>query len=600
MKPLLRAAAALLLLPLLPAGGPAAADEGTWTSVRSPNFTVFSNAGGAATEQAAADLERLRSFLVDLAPRGRFDAEVPYRIYLFDDPRSLARFHPRGDGSAERGAAGLLVPHDHGVYGLAVWATDGGLASRFLFKQYVLWVLGQNLPEAPDWLSQGVAEFYSTFSVEDGKARVGLPVREHALFLAQPAETMAGKPRLEESGKTLFELQGDAQPLSWALVHYLLLGNLETRSAMPAYLRRLVSGEDPDAAYHASFGASLAEVRARLRAYVAGDRFRYLEIPAADLPSFELRSQPLSAAEVEYRLGDLLAHVAPRRRAAAEARFRRALELDPEHGPARAGLGWLAAEAGDPEAALAAYEVAAKHAPDDFLVRYLYADGLLSSLGRGRPEGEEELATLRRAQTELRRAVGINPDDPAAWERLGLALSLEPEASREAVDALERALELRPGRSDLAVNLLLAYARLRDVEGADRVMAELRQRGADPETLTRAQEIRLRLRLHEANLLARQDRLDDAVAVLARVLAETADPSLAELAAAQLQRVSRVAEHNRYAASYQEAVRLIAAGDPRAGEAVETLQAAARPGLQTAAAAELAARWRRTSQETDP
>jgi len=573
----------------------ARAQEAGWAVAETPHFSLYGDIGTAAVMKAATDLEHLRSTLFEIAPRGRFHASVPFRVYLFRDSHDLAAYAPTsGPGGAAD--AGFLVPHEHGVYGGVLWASEGGEASRFLYKQYVLWVLHANLPELPAWLHQGLAEYYSSFRIKGDEAQLGLPVREHLNYLRffVPVQESEDEREDAEERSALDRVQIHAR--AWALVHYLVLGSEETRRELLIYVRRVVGGGDPDATFEEVFGASRSEVEERLPEYLAQGTMKYVRLKLSTLETPDVHGAPLPAAEREYRLADLLLHARPEAASLAREHLANALALDPEHGPAHAALGWLAARSGDPDAALREYRKAQQLAGDDFLIEYLLGDCLLASLGHRRPESAEELATLRSAEEALLRSTELNPAFPGAWERLGYAYNLEPKGVADAVAALERAIELSPSRMDVALNLLLAYARVHDVKAADALLAQLSSRGADEATLARAREVRLRLALYEVNLLLRHDALDDAVALLAKIRAATKDPALAELADGQLQRVARAEAHNRYAALYQTAAELIKAGDEGAGEALHALQAAARPGLQTSAAADLAERWHRQQQ----
>lgn len=566
------------------AAGTDAPPPAAWWRAESPDFTLFTDAGPDAGRQAAENLQQLRGFLLEIAPSGRFESPAPFRVYLFDDTEELVRFQPRGGTGA-----GFVVPGAFGVTGAAIWVDDGGNPGRFLYKQYLHWVLHENLPELPEWFRQGLAEYYATFRVEDGEAKVGLPVEDHVRWL----RASLGGAQLRLVDQELGAEGTAFHPVSWALVHYLVVGNDQTRPRVVDWVRRVVAGDDPTAAFQDVFGESREAMVARLRGYVLGDRFRYLRVPVSSLALPQVVMDGMTPAEVEYRLGELLLLTADgfqRRIDAAEARFRRALELAPGQPGATAALGRLAAERGDAEEALAAYEKAVAAGGDDFLLQYLLGDALVASLQRRRPATDEERATLERAIAALRRTTELAPDLAAGWERLGFALNLQPRASDEAVTALVRALGLAPDRPDVVLNLLLAHARLGQADAVEGLTLRLAALGADAQTLRGARETRLRLLLHEAEALAREDRLDDAVALLARVRAETTDPSLAETAAAQLQLVARAAQHNRYAELYQRAAERLAAGDPAAREVLAELAATARPGVQTEAVAALAAR----------
>lgn len=582
----------LVLTALLAAAAPVAAGaaEADWAVAETAHFHLYTDAGPEVAERAAGDLLRLRGALAEIAPRGRFDEVLPMHLYLFTDLGGFLREEPRGPTP---GTAGFLVPTEHSVYGGAQWA-EKGESSRFLYKQYLLWVLNENLPQLPGWLTQGLAELYGTFRIVDGTAHIGLPVREHLFYLTGLNDSLLV---IGEDGETGAKPAETFHPVSWALVHYLLLGNEEMRPKVVPYVHRVVvDGADPEAAFLGTFGASRAEVTGRLRDYANREQFSYIQRPLAELAAREVEVSRLGEADVAYHLGDLLAHALPERRDEAAASFRRALAVDPEHARATGGLGWLAEQEGDLPAAIAAYARAVAGRPDDVRLQVLYGDALLTSLGQGRPSGEEELATLGTATAALRRATELEPDLAFAWERLGFALNLTAEGDAEAVAALERARSLLPRREDVALNLLLAYARVGDVAGAEALIEQLHN-SASEETLERAHQVRLQLALQEANLLLRRGELDDAVAVLSQVRAEAADPRLAELAASQLALAVWAAQHNRFAELYAQASRQVAAGDPAAGETIERLSAAAKAGRQEKAALALEERWRKMGRE---
>ncbi len=575
----------------------APAEQRPWVRAATEHFTFYSAADPGQVAAVAADLERLRSVLVQIAPRARFDGEVPIRLYLFDREADLAPFRPvRGaagsGGSAVGEPVGYLAPHEHGVYGAVLIADSRTRASRYAYKQYLHWVLAANLPELPHWFRQGLAELYSTFEVEGGEAHLGLPVAEHVRWLRERArgEGVAAV-RIGFQVIDLDPEQAAFFPVAWATVHYLALGSDADRRRLPVYVRKVVEGADPEHAFRDAFGRARAEVEAEVGAYVDGSSFRYLRVPLASLPEPRVEVAAMAPAEVEYRLGDLLAHAVPEARDRAAARFRAALALDPGHGLAHAGLGWLAEQAGDLEGAIAEYRQAVERAPDDYLIQHLYGDRLLAGLGRRRPESEEEQAALRRAQAALRRATELAPRYPESWARLGYALNLEPEASVEAVAALERAAALLPARMDVAYNLLLAYARAGDAAAADALIASMPARGAHEDTLARACEIRLQLAFAEVNALTRGDRLEEAAELLAWIRATTRDAGTAERAGTQLDLVARAARHNRFTELFQRLDDQLAAGDAAAARGtLAELRALAKPGRQSEVVEALAAR----------
>lgn len=611
-----------------------AIDTAGWNRAESANFTVYTNVGGDAARRAALNLEALRHYLVEIAPAGRFEADVPFHMYLFTDPVSLAPFLAGGDASS----SGVLVPTDDAVYGATVWAERGG-ASRFISKQYIAWVLSERLPELPHWFHRGLTDFYSTFEIASGEAHLGKPVPRHLAALRRAAlsrrnaeadrlakqaarktesdtesppvdgtaEDEAEEAELERRSIMVFsesrpnelvetgsEIVAVVNPADWALVHYLLLGSDDMRPRVRPYLSAVTAGADPETAFRESFGVEREDLAQALEDYVLQDHHRFVRIPLTGEGVLQVSVEAMSTAEVHHRLGVLHLHSGgsgdATALAAADERFQSALAADRGHALARAGLAELAARRGDLTAAIAGYQAAVQGRPEDGRLLYRLGDARLKSLGGRRPQADGPKRALEAAVTDLRRATELVPDFPSAWERLGYALTLTPQPTHEAVTALERAAELRPGRIDVIYNLLLARARVADRLGVGEAMARLRQLGADPATLARGREIELRLMLHQGNALVRSERLDDAVALFAQVMTETKDEALADAASHQLEFIATVTQRNLYASLYQRASGLIDAGEPEAAKTVQELLAMARPGLQREAAEVLAER----------
>ncbi|HSL82978.1 MAG TPA: hypothetical protein VLF66_09385, partial [Thermoanaerobaculia bacterium] len=569
---------------------------GPWLRVESDHFTLFGDRPEEELLQTAIELERLRSTLTLLAPGNRLDPYLPARLYLFRSATSFAPFRLPGAGSMD---AGYLLETEEASYGALV----GGRPSYLILRQYVRDFLDRQLPGLPAWLRTGFAEYYGTFEADDTEARIGLPSRRHLDVLSRRAELIPTAelvameaPAGEEAAPTtgfdpaaegpvaagnedIFASFGPPTPFesqSWAAVHYLMGGDEGERRRLGDYIRRVVAAEDPLAAFRSALGMEPVAFDRALAEYVRGTTFSYLRVPV-ERSAKPLAAEPMTPAEVAYHLGDLLLHLGPSHRDGARQRLRRAVELDPGNGRAWAGLGRLHEAAGDDAATLEAYGKAVALLPDDAGVQVRYGQARLRSLGGRRASDEAGQAAVAAARGAFRRAAELRPGSGEAWAGLGQAGVLAAEPDPEAVAALERALELLPpGRADVLFNLLLARARVGDAAGVDRAIADLRAAGADDTLLVRAREVRLQLTLQEAHRLATNDRLDDAVALLAVVQAESTNPAVSEQAAALFDKLERAERHNRFAEAYTEAVRLYHAGDlEAAAAAVEAMLAEA-------------------------
>ncbi|RMH18865.1 MAG: hypothetical protein D6696_12170 [Acidobacteria bacterium] len=585
-----------LLSPSLSALPP---EDAVWTRFDTASFTLLSVADREETWRLGGDLERLRATLAVLFPGVVLTSPKPSYVYVFDEYESFApyrmlsegtartdrtyfsshglRFVPDGTDSAD---PAYFVSHPHGDY-MAVLLTGSVNPRALLYKPYLHEVLSLNLPTLPLWLRYGLVEFFSTFDSDDELAYAGRPPPEHLHWLRYGKLLPAG----ELTSFTALPAKGDERTVflaeSWAFAHYLLLG--EHRPRVLDFIRRLRRGEAPDAAFDATFRPLLDDPAALDRAladYARQTRFNVLHV-RVERPSLAAVARPLSRAELLFRLGDLLIHASPERSAEAAAHFRAALASDPDHGPAHAGLGYVAELAGDHQRAARSYARAAALAPDDFLVQYLYGESLLRRLGHRRPADDEQQAVLDGARSAFARSVELRPDYAEAWARLGFAYELDPRPSPASIEALERAAELLPGRWDVAFNLLLACARAGEDEKAEQLVARLRATGAGEDQLARANEVLMQLAYRRANRLAGRERLDDAVALLGRVVLGSRDEELRARAEQQLATFAQAARHNRFAARYLEALGRYREGDLEAARAMlEALAGEATNGRQ--------------------
>ena len=139
-----------------------------WIELQTAHFTFFSNAGMGTTKRVAADLEELRAVLAQLTDF-ELQSPVPTLIYVFHNERSFTPYKILYDGQPGQ-MSGYFMNHEHANY----IAIDAGSrdASAVVFHEYVHYVAAHNFWWLPVWLSEGLAEFYQTFTVVDDTASV--------------------------------------------------------------------------------------------------------------------------------------------------------------------------------------------------------------------------------------------------------------------------------------------------------------------------------------------------------------------------------------------------------------------------------------------
>ncbi|HWT00849.1 MAG TPA: tetratricopeptide repeat protein [Pyrinomonadaceae bacterium] len=424
----------LSLLLLLPASSHA---KETWASVQTKNFTVIGNAAEGDIRKLATRLERFRHVLSLLFPRAQIETPVPTTVVLFKSHDSFKPFKPLYNGKPRDNVAGYFLPTPDVNY-IALTSEDRGATPyEVIFHEYEHFIMRANLPNAPVWLNEGLAEFYSTFTTEDDdqKAALGMPIPRHILALRQspllPLKTLLEvdrkSPHYNESRKA-----GIFYAESWALIHYLMLSDGGKRQPQLAqFIRGLSDGVALEENFRQSFQADYKTVEAELRAYVGKFLFPVLNVTFAKQLDFakEMQSARMSEAQTEYYLGDLL--LRHRRLEEAEERLQKAIELDPKLAPAYISLGVLRLQQQKQSEAEKLMRAAVESDPGNYLSHFYR--GVVLRLG-----GQNEEAVKAYEQ-----AVKLKPDAARAFSELGHA-HLSMGRDEEAIEAFKQSVRFDP------------------------------------------------------------------------------------------------------------------------------------------------------------
>ena len=544
-----------------------------WILLRTPHFTFFSNTSVWATRKIAGDLEQLRSALAQLNPDLELSSPVPTWIYVFKDTSSFRPYQPLYQGRP-RPVDGYFFSHPYGNY-VAINADPRHNARNVVYHEYLHHVLGNNYPGLPLWLNEGLAEYYSTFTVAGNEAKLGEPVLSHVVWLYQnallPLRDLISM-NYDSPGYNEGTRQGGFYAESWALAHY-LLSRPERRERTAQYLRDLFDGVPGDQAFEKAFGDP-ALLERDLRAYVRRAVFDAQRLPIVQAGAATTEVAPLPWPDVLYRLGEmLLSNGSTEQRAEAEGHFRAALEAQPKHGPATAGLGRIAEDAGRTAEARTLYAQAAQLAPDDFFLQYLYGRSLLEPTPE--PDG------MPRAEAALRRAVKLRPDFAEGWGRLAQAVSYQSPLPPDAVSIFETALRLMPAREDFAFNLALLSAQIgqqaRAQELIDKILIPRKR-------LDYAEKAREALIVGEWQEIERdlvqQGKLAEAAPRLEALLARMPPSERRDTLKRRLDEIHGALDYNGFADRYNRAIDFLNAGkDAEAIAILEELAAKTRnPG----------------------
>ena len=323
-----------LLLSVVPAG---AAD---WVRVETPNFIVYGEPGERRVKEIADEFERFREALARVIPGAGTPAAVPTVVVVFKSARSFEPYRPRFNGKPIRLGGYFTSSDDLNIVALADADRDESL--RTIFHEYVHLVIDNVSEGMPLWLNEGLAEYYSTFQVEDSgrRALIGRAIPPHLLLLNE-RRLLTIPELLAVDSSSLAYNEGERQSLfyaqAWALVHMLV--STATGSSLLSQYARLVSDGTPSLdAWQQIFKDQ--NITRQLEGYVRQDVMKAVIYQFSQrIPQVKSYSSGVSEGDADAVLGDLLRGVAPP--AEAAERFEKAIALQPPSARARALYGLL-------------------------------------------------------------------------------------------------------------------------------------------------------------------------------------------------------------------------------------------------------------------
>jgi tetratricopeptide (TPR) repeat protein len=442
---------------------------------------------------------------------------------------------------------------------VAIDASPGQNPYEIVYHEYIHYYLDNNTPSPlPTWFNEGIAEYYSTFTVtvDESRVEIGRPVAAHAIYLStqpiMPLEEVLAvttdSPVYNETDK-----QGPFYATSWALVHYLYSGERATQ--LQGFLKMFGEGRPIDEAFEAAFHTTYADLQKELKGYIRRNSYPFTRYTFRELSiDEEVAVATLERPEALFRLGDYLAHQGSRRAPEAQEHFHAVLELEPGHPGALAGRGYLLDMVGRYDEAGELYAASLERDPDNFSTRHLAGLNLVNQFteqSQGNAGTFDELPPLlARAREQFRRAVELNPGLASAYAGFGYTYIADPGDVSPGIRALEKARSLMPRRTDFAFNLFLLYLQQGDRRKAEAIERVL-LRDADPEIAGRAREALLQDELRAAESLLADGRLEEAVELLRRVRDETDDDRLRARLDAYLTEIATVLDLERASDLYR-------------------------------------------------
>jgi hypothetical protein len=162
-----------LIFCLLPLARLCAADDG-WACVKTRNFKVIGNRDKAL--QIATMLQKLKAPLTATMPFRLSASDFVTTVFLVRSNQMYSDLHP------DRNATAFTVVSANQHY--IVVGPDGD-HPEVIKHEYIHVLLHRRFAHLPFWVDEGLAELYSTLSIERGSLMVGTTVKDRLKLLVR-------------------------------------------------------------------------------------------------------------------------------------------------------------------------------------------------------------------------------------------------------------------------------------------------------------------------------------------------------------------------------------------------------------------------------
>jgi tetratricopeptide (TPR) repeat protein len=446
----------ILLFFLLSAQAWARDKAPAWVEVRSPHFSVVTDAGEKQGRHIADQFERMRWVFQTLFPHSNVDPAAPITVIAVKNKQGLQALEPEAyRAKGQVNLAGLFLRNTDKNYILVRLDAQEEHPFAAVYHEYTHLELG--IDGMPLWLNEGLAEFFQNTDIRDKDVLLGQPSPDNIIYLRQhrliPLPVLfqvdANSPYYHEEEKgSVFYAE------AWALTHYLEVTDYnEHTNRIAAYLHLVKQQADPTAAAEQAFG-DLKKLQATLEDYIGHARYMYFHMNSAAAPIDPtlLKVTPLTDPQADAIRADFLA--CNGRGDDARTILAAVLKADPNNEQALETMGYIELRAGHHEEAKKWYGQAIALDPQSCLAQYYF--GWLSLVGGN--TGDE-------VENSLRAAIKLNPRFAPAYDSLAMLYGRRHEKLDEAHMLNLQAVQLAPSnvnyRLDTA-NILMEQERYDD------------------------------------------------------------------------------------------------------------------------------------------
>jgi tetratricopeptide (TPR) repeat protein len=475
-----------LLLLLLPVSAFA---RDTWISVRSKNFLLIGNASEKEIRQVATRLEQFRETFHKLFPKNKFDSPIQTNVVVFKNQSSYNPFRPkRADGKPDTAIAGYFQSGEDVNY--ITLSTEGEKIDTYetIFHEYVHFMLNTHFgkSEIPTWFNEGLAEYYSTFQIQDDQKVILGNLKDEHLMLLQQNQLIPLRTLFQIDNYSLHRNGDDPRSMfyaqSWALIHYLIQGNNQSNAEnLSKFLGLIMNKTEPEKAFQQVFGYDYSTMEEALKKYVSQRKFQATMFTANQKMVFDtdMVTAPLSDTEANAYLGDLLTHT--HEYSDAEGYLQKSLTADPDQAMANASMGLAKMHEKKFDEAKTYLEKAMASGKGSHFAYYNYA----YTLNREEEDSEGFVRGFlpdkaKKMRDALQKAIQLNPNYSDTYTLLAFIDIVNDENLDEALQYLKKGLTLEPGDQQDILYIAQIFLRQKKFNDARAIAQNLLKTADEP------------------------------------------------------------------------------------------------------------------------
>ena len=414
-----------------------------WIEIKSPHYTIYSNAGEHDGRRVAAQFEEIRALFEQSFPRLRVDFGKPTIVYVLKDENSLKLLMPTyGQNKNSVKLAGLYQLSNDRNFAV-VRADVTGTGTNPYHVMYHEWAHGLfrlNYRGLPMWLDEGLAEYWGGSDIDNNEGRVGLADPAQLRVLRQNAFLPIATLVSIDASSPIYNTKDHAGMFyaeSWAIVHYFSLApEVRDQHLLDKYLAALQATDDPIEAANRSFG-DLKKLGEKLEAYTRQSEFLHQRISVkSSVSEKDFPARHLDQAEGLVIQADYLVHT--NHLPEAIEILHQAEKLDAKTPRLHDELGYYHFVKADYDNSLKEFDLATAQDPNNATAYYYKASIPYRKSGYNRELTPQIIANLQKV-------VSLQPNFAPAHAFLCIAYTQSAETKPKAFAEAKKAMDLEPG-----------------------------------------------------------------------------------------------------------------------------------------------------------